>query len=164
VTIWFRTVNELSAPSWLQLSICLFKHAVKSGITSAITLASCHGKGGATLLHCCQQVTSYQKNQPFNRKLLSRASTRISEWLPQIAHLNIFIQTHKNAYEPAGILPQWQNSGSSCVKCYGKCNTALRNALKKKFCIPASRTAIELENDKRQAVIAYGCSPCIVPI
>jgi hypothetical protein len=26
----------------------------------------------------------------------------------------------------AGFLPVWQNSGSSCVKCCGGCNTALR--------------------------------------
>jgi hypothetical protein len=39
-------------------------------------------------------------------------STRISEWLPLIAHFNIFVQTHKNADVPAGVLPQWQNSGS----------------------------------------------------
>jgi hypothetical protein len=28
-------------------------------------------------------------------------STRISEWLPQIAHFNIFVNAHKNATEPA---------------------------------------------------------------
>jgi hypothetical protein len=38
-------------------------------------------------------------------------STRISEWLPQIAHFNIFVLAHKNADEPAGVLPQWQNFG-----------------------------------------------------
>jgi hypothetical protein len=37
-------------------------------------------------------------------------STRIGEWLPQIAHFNIFVLAHKNANEPAGVLPQWQNS------------------------------------------------------
>jgi hypothetical protein len=37
-------------------------------------------------------------------------STRISEWLPQIAHFNIFVLAHKDAYEPAGDLPLWQNS------------------------------------------------------
>ena len=28
-------------------------------------------------------------------------STRICEWLPQIAHINIFVFAHKNANEPA---------------------------------------------------------------
>jgi hypothetical protein len=28
---------------------------------------------------------------------------RISEWLPQIAHFNIFVLAHKNAKEPAGV-------------------------------------------------------------
>jgi hypothetical protein len=32
-------------------------------------------------------------------------TTRISEWLPQIAHFNIFVLAHKNANEPAGVLP-----------------------------------------------------------
>jgi hypothetical protein len=32
-------------------------------------------------------------------------STRISEWLPQIAHLNLFVPAHKNANEPAIVLP-----------------------------------------------------------
>jgi hypothetical protein len=54
------------------------------------------------------------------------ASTRIREWLSQIAHFNTFVLVHKNANEPAGVLPQWQNSGSSCVKCYGSCSTAFR--------------------------------------
>jgi hypothetical protein len=53
-------------------------------------------------------------------------STRISEWLPQIAHFNIFVLAHKNANEPAGVLPLWQNSSSTCVKCYGRCNTAFK--------------------------------------
>jgi hypothetical protein len=30
-------------------------------------------------------------------------STRISEWLPQIAHFNIFVHAHKNANEPATV-------------------------------------------------------------
>jgi hypothetical protein len=54
----------------------------------------------------------------------------ISAWLPQIAHFNIFVFADKNANEPAGVLPQWQNSGSSCLKCYGRCNTALSGAVK----------------------------------
>jgi hypothetical protein len=33
-------------------------------------------------------------------------STRISEWLPQIARFNIFVLAHKNGNEPAGVLPQ----------------------------------------------------------
>jgi hypothetical protein len=41
-------------------------------------------------------------------------SSRTREWLPQIAHFNIFVLAHKNANEPAGFLPVWQNSGS-CV-------------------------------------------------
>jgi hypothetical protein len=45
-------------------------------------------------------------------------STRISEWLPQIAHYNIFVLAHKNANEPASVAELRQNSGSSCVKCY----------------------------------------------
>jgi hypothetical protein len=32
---------------------------------------------------------------------------------------------HKNTDEPAGVLPLRQISGSSYVKCYGRCNTAL---------------------------------------
>jgi hypothetical protein len=47
--------------------------AHKSGFTSAYTLASCQRKGGATLAHSWQSVTSYQTNQPVNRKLLPRA-------------------------------------------------------------------------------------------
>jgi hypothetical protein len=38
-------------------------------------------------------------------------STRISEWLPYIAHFDIFVLAHKNVNEPTGVLPQWQNSG-----------------------------------------------------
>jgi hypothetical protein len=38
---------------------------------------------------------------------------------------NIFVLAHKNANEPAGVLPLWQNSGSSCIKCHGRCNTTL---------------------------------------
>jgi hypothetical protein len=49
------------------------------------------------LVHSWQPVTSYQTNQPVNRK--------------QIVHFNIFVLAHKNANEPAGVLPQWQNSG-----------------------------------------------------
>jgi hypothetical protein len=37
--------------------------------------------------------------------------TRTREWLSQIAHFNIFVLAHKNANEPAEVLPQWQNSG-----------------------------------------------------
>jgi hypothetical protein len=51
---------------------------------------------------------------------LSRAvDIRIREWLPQIAHFNIFVLAHKNANEPAaqvsaGVAETRQNSGS-CV-------------------------------------------------
>jgi hypothetical protein len=41
-------------------------------------------------------------------------SSRTREWLPQIAHFNIFVLAHKNANEPAGFLPVWQKPGS-CV-------------------------------------------------
>jgi hypothetical protein len=33
--------------------------------------------------------------------------------LPDIAHFNILVHAHKNAYEPATSLQLWQNSGSS---------------------------------------------------
>jgi hypothetical protein len=78
-------------------------------ITSATTLAICHRKGEAKLVHSCQPVTSYQTIQPVDRHVVS--STRTSEWLPQIAHFSIFVLAHKNASEPAGVLPLWQNSG-----------------------------------------------------
>ena len=38
-------------------------------------------------------------------------STRTCEWLPQIAHFNIFVHAHKNANEPATSLPQVRNCG-----------------------------------------------------
>jgi hypothetical protein len=50
---------------------------------------------------------------------------RNSMKLPQIAQFNILVLAHKNANEPAGVLPQCKNCGSSCVKCYGRYNTAL---------------------------------------
>jgi hypothetical protein len=37
-------------------------------------------------------------------------STRIIEWLPQIAHFNIVVLAQKTANKPARVLPQWQNS------------------------------------------------------
>jgi hypothetical protein len=37
-------------------------------------------------------------------------STRTREWLPQIVHFNTLVLAHKNANEPAGVLPHWQNS------------------------------------------------------
>jgi hypothetical protein len=40
-------------------------------------------------------------------------STLISEWLPKIAHLNIFVLAHKNANGLVGVLPLWQKSGRS---------------------------------------------------
>jgi hypothetical protein len=43
-------------------------------------------------------------NKPVNRKLMSQASARISEWLPQIAYFNIFVLAHKNANEPSVVL------------------------------------------------------------
>jgi hypothetical protein len=73
-------------------------------------------------VHSWQPMTSYRTNQPVDRKLFPRA---VDAHLLQIAHFNIFVLAHKNANEPAGVLPQWQNSGSTCVKCYGRCNTAL---------------------------------------
>jgi hypothetical protein len=41
--------------------------------------------------------------------------TRICEWLPEIAYLNISVHAHKNAYEPATSLELWQNSGSGLL-------------------------------------------------
>jgi hypothetical protein len=38
-------------------------------------------------------------------------SARTREWLPQIAHFNIFVLAHKKANEPAGVLPHWQDAG-----------------------------------------------------
>jgi hypothetical protein len=44
---------------------------------------------------------------------MSRAATRISELLPEISHLNIFVHARKNTFELATSLQLWQNSGSS---------------------------------------------------
>jgi hypothetical protein len=38
-------------------------------------------------------------------------STRTCEWLPQIAHFNIFVLANKNANEAAGFPPVWQKPG-----------------------------------------------------
>jgi hypothetical protein len=38
-------------------------------------------------------------------------SSRTREWLPQIAHFNIFVPAHKNANELAGFLPGGQKPG-----------------------------------------------------
>ena len=90
-------------------------------ITSATTLAGCHRKGGATLVHSWQSVTSFKLISLLNANFCHVPSTRTREWLPQIAHFNIFVLAHKNANEPAGFLPgsagvaeTRQNSGS-CV-------------------------------------------------
>jgi hypothetical protein len=69
------------------------------------------------LVHSCQPVTSFKRISLLIENFGHVPSTRISEWLPQIAHVNIFVLAHKHANEPAGVLSQWQNSGSSCVKC-----------------------------------------------
>jgi hypothetical protein len=42
-------------------------------ITSATALASCQRKSGATLVHSCHPMTSYQTNQAVNQNLLTRA-------------------------------------------------------------------------------------------
>jgi hypothetical protein len=60
-------------------------------------------------VHSCQPVTSYQSLLIV--KFCHAPSTRISEWLPQIAHFTIFVLTHKNANEPARVLPLWQDPG-----------------------------------------------------
>jgi hypothetical protein len=83
-------------------------------------------------------------------------STRISEWLPQIAHFNIFLHAHKNANEPAGVLPLWQNSGSSCVKRYGRCNWILTarapaNLTTQAWLRPTKPPNIEMLEDKIDA-------------
>jgi hypothetical protein len=94
-------------------------------ITSATTLASCHRKGGAKLVHSWQSVTSFELISLLIENFCHVPSTHTREKLPQIAHFNIFVPAHKNANELAGILPHLQNPGSSCVKCYGRCNRFL---------------------------------------
>jgi hypothetical protein len=85
-------------------------------ITSATTLAGCHRKGGATLVHSWQSLTSFILISLFIANFCHVPSSRTREWLPQIeiAHFNIFVLAHKNANEPAGFLPVWQKPGS-CV-------------------------------------------------
>jgi hypothetical protein len=83
-------------------------------MTSATTLAGCHRKGGATLVHSWQPVTSFKLISLLIENVCHVPSSRTREWLPQIAHLNIFVLAHKNANEPAGFLPVWQKPGS-CV-------------------------------------------------
>jgi hypothetical protein len=62
-------------------------------------------------------------------------STRTCEWLPQTAHFNISVLTHKNPNELAGVLPVALNVMADVigfcgkllvlsVECYGRCNTA----------------------------------------
>ena len=122
----------------------------KSGITTAISLASYHKKAGLRLCRAVSQWRHIERNHLWIVNLWHVPSTRICEWLPQIAHINIFVFAHKNANEPAtsqricGRLhwyflicalqmpvllllssKLWQNSGSSLVKCYDWFNTAL---------------------------------------
>jgi hypothetical protein len=80
-------------------------------ITSATTLAGCHRKGGATLVHSWQSVTSFKLISLLIAIFCHVPSSRAREWLPQIAHFNIFVLAHKNANEPAGFLPVWQKPG-----------------------------------------------------
>jgi hypothetical protein len=62
-------------------------------------------------VHSWQPGTSYRTNQPVHRKVCHVPSTRTREWLPQIAHFNIFVLAHENANERVGVLSHWQNSG-----------------------------------------------------
>jgi hypothetical protein len=88
------------------------------------------------LVHSCQPLLSYERISLLIVNYCHVPSTRIIEWLPQIVHFNIFVLAHENANEPAGVLPLWQNSGSSCVKCYGpygRCNTAFSDEFRESF-------------------------------
>jgi hypothetical protein len=42
-------------------------------------------------------------------------STRTRKWLPQIAHFHIFVLGHKNAKEPAGVLPHTGRTPAAVV-------------------------------------------------
>jgi hypothetical protein len=75
-------------------------------ITSATTLAGCHRKGGATLVRSRQSVTSFKLISLLIENFCHVPSTRTREWLPQIAHFNIFVLAHKNANEPAELRQQ----------------------------------------------------------
>jgi hypothetical protein len=57
-------------------------------------------------------------------------SSRTREWLPQIAHVNIFVLAHKNANEPAGFLKVWQKPGRTPAAVIGFCGTLLELSVK----------------------------------
>jgi hypothetical protein len=126
-TAWGRTSSSGGNLLSLRLTELTVYH--KGNITSAITLNttaagvlpltgchkqlntnayySCHNishrRGGATLVHSWQPVTSYQTNHGISQliqKFRHVPSMSISERLPQIAHFNIFVLAHKNADEP----------------------------------------------------------------
>jgi hypothetical protein len=56
-------------------------------------------------------VTSLKLISLLIENLCHVPSSRTREWLPQIAHFNIFVFAHKNANEPAGFLPHRQKTG-----------------------------------------------------
>jgi hypothetical protein len=87
---------------------CCRSSATYPLITSATTLAGCHRKGGATLVHSWQSVTSFTLISLLIENFCHVPSSRTREWLPQIDHFNMFVLAHKNANEPAGFLPVWQ--------------------------------------------------------
>jgi hypothetical protein len=62
-------------------------------------------------VHSWQSVTSFKLISLLIENFCHVPSTRTREWLPQIAHFNIFVLAHKNANEPAGFLPVWQKPG-----------------------------------------------------
>ena len=74
-------------------------------------------KGGATFMQSCQRVTSYRTKPPVISGYWHVPSTRIREWLPQIAHFNIFVLAHKNAIEPATSLLQVRSCGRTPAAC-----------------------------------------------
>jgi hypothetical protein len=62
-------------------------------------------------MHSWQSVTSLKLISLLIEIFFHLPSWRTREWLPHIAHFNIFVLAHKNANEPAGILPVWQKPG-----------------------------------------------------
>jgi hypothetical protein len=108
-SIWCSDDSTSSNIETVRLNCVLNAYCICDDLPQHVPAAT--EKAGLCLCTAASQWRHIKRISLFLENFDHVPSTRISEWLPQLAYFNIFVLAHNNANEHAGVLSHWQNSG-----------------------------------------------------